>query len=323
MGNEKQAFLALRPSGEKRPRFYAYDRASERRFRFVDFNQEQEIVLPMRELKNVADPHFSFSSHLPAEATADQYLALLRETIAEIRAQDLGKIVLSRVKLLDKQVEPMRLFHLLEEAYPEATVYLFSHPDAGTWLGATPETLLEKTGGTLKTMSLAGTIKANGAESFSAKEEREQQMVTDFIFDRFSETEALSEISIAGRKERQTGKLLHLETPIQAKAGDQFELAALLNVLHPTPAVSGLPRETALQWLAANEPYQRSFYAGYFGFETTEEAHFWVNLRCVQLFEDKVALYAGGGITAESEAEREWQETEAKMCTIADVLQHL
>lgn len=323
MEYDKQAFLALRPSGEEGPRFYAYDRASERRFRFVDFNQKQQIVLPMRELETVADLQFSFSKRIPVQATEDQYLALLQETIAEIREQEFGKIVLSRVKLLEKQVEPMRLFHLLEEAYPDATVYLFSHPEAGTWLGATPETLLEKTGGTLKTMSLAGTIRANGGESFSAKEEQEQQMVTDFIFDRFSETSALSEISIAKRKVRQTGKLLHLETPIQAKAGADFELDELLSVLHPTPAVSGMPREKALEWLAAHEKYPRSFYAGYFGFETQEEAHFWVNLRCIQIFENSVALYAGGGLTADSVAENEWRETEAKMCTIADVLQHL
>lgn len=323
MVDDREAFLALRSSGEGKARYYRKDEASELRFRFVDFNQNREIILSVAEIKSVSDVQFFYGKAVPAEATQNEYLDLLEETIAEIQKKELGKIVISRARVLDKRVEPMRLFHLLDENYPNATVYLFSHPEAGTWLGATPETLLEKEEEVLKTMSLAGTISANEQEQFSHKEEQEQQMVTDFIFDCFSETPSLSEISLASRRESQSGKLLHLETPIQARADANFDIDNLLKMLHPTPAVSGLPRDAALRWIDEKENYQRSFYAGYFGFEDKVQAHFWVNLRCVQLFEYKVALYAGGGITAGSNAKSEWQETEAKMRTIADVLQDL
>ena len=94
-----------------------------------------------------------------------------------------------------------------------------------------------------------------------------------------------------------------------------------LDQLHPTPAVAGLPKGEALDFIVDREPLDRSFYGGYFGLKCNEKSRYYVNLRCMQLFNKSYALYAGGGITKDSEPAAEWQETEAKMDTMKNVIQ--
>ena len=116
----------------------------------------------------------------------------------------------------------------------------------------------------------------------------------------------------------QAGPLAHLKTDIHfsSTAPTNFWLTAL----HPTPAVCGLPRAAALRFIAEHTPFDRRLYSGRMGiaFPDGNEIHF-VNLRCMQVFEDHVEIHVGGGIVAGSSAEDEWRETELK----ADVLRTL
>ena len=79
----------------------------------------------------------------------------------------------------------------------------------------------------------------------------------------------------------------------------------------------GYPKQEALEFIQKHEGYDRAYYAGFFGFETEGEAQFFVNIRSMQLFADATVLYAGGGITKDSDTESEWQETEMKLQTLA------
>ena len=94
---------------------------------------------------------------------------------------------------------------------------------------------------------------------------------------------------------------------------------ALAKKLHPTPAVGGLPQQKAINFIRERENFDRQFYAGFFGIETDNSARFYVNLRSMQLFKNGLVLYAGGGITAQSNPEAEWEETERKLQTLLDV----
>jgi len=248
-----------------------------------------------------------------------EYLELLNKAIHTIQSQRLGKIVVSRCEVKPARPKPLELFKALVKEYPPACVYLFYHPEIGCWLGASPETLLQLEGNKLETMSLAGTRKRDDVSDFTTKEKVEQQLVTDYIIDVLSTTSGVTNIKAGKVSEKEAGNLLHLHSKITAEVRQGFDQQSLLTKLHPTPAVAGNPLKPALDFIKNEEAYDRSFYTGYFGIQTASTATYWVNLRCMQVFSNGKILYAGGGITANSDPESEWEETVAKMQTLSSI----
>jgi isochorismate synthase len=97
--------------------------------------------------------------------------------------------------------------------------------------------------------------------------------------------------------------------------------SVMLQLLHPTSAVCGVPLDSSLEFLHQHEGYKRQFYTGYLGpVNFMDGINIFVNLRCLQLVEGKAILYAGAGITQDSIAENEWEETELKLNTLLKVL---
>jgi len=91
--------------------------------------------------------------------------------------------------------------------------------------------------------------------------------------------------------------------------------------LHPTPAVCGLPKNLADDFIKENEKHDRKYYSGYLGpWKLNQEVNLFVNLRCMEITCDQFVLYAGGGITSKSIPEREWEETIQKAKTLLDVI---
>jgi len=98
----------------------------------------------------------------------------------------------------------------------------------------------------------------------------------------------------------------------------------LLQELHPTPAVCGLPKREAFGFIVRHEHTPRQYYSGFMGpLEMNAGTHLYVSLRCMQMTETKYRLYAGGGLLKESRMESEWQETEAKMQPMRQLLNSL
>ncbi len=320
----KEGKLFIRLPGEKN--FKVYLLKSEKaestlHFHWVSFNNQNNYRWALEETRDegLTIDLAAFTS-LPAAKSKDDYLQLLQKAIAEIEMKQLGKIVVSRYRKEKYRLEePVSFFKKLAKKYPEACAYLFYHPEIGCWMGATPETLLRAEKDRVETMSLAGTRALDEADSFTSKEETEQQLVTDYIKEIFEETKGLEAVQIEGPSRKTAGHLVHLYSKITARKTQNFPLLSLLNSLHPTPAVAGNPLQEALTFIQNNEGYSRSYYTGYFGMHSREEAHFFVNLRCMQLFSDALILYAGGGITAESDPESEWEETETKMRTLSSI----
>ena len=123
---------------------------------------------------------------------------------------------------------------------------------------------------------------------------------------------------------QRAGHLLHLRTDIDGEMTGAEDLAELIQKLHPTAAICGLPRKEALRFIQNKENYSRDYYTGFMGELNAPmqgESNLFVNLRCMQLFpkEQKAWIYVGGGITASSDPEREWQETQAKSETMKRV----
>ena len=252
----------------------------------------------------------------------EEYLILIQKTIDTLKSNGYGKAVISRPKEISSpNLMARQAFKSLANAYPNACVFLFGNEDAGLWMGATPETLVKGRDNEISTLSLAGTRKRGEDLDFGPKEYVEQQLVTDYISQVFKKTRGLENIEIGKREIREAGNLIHLATEIKAKQTEEFNLDLFLKKYHPTPAVGGNPKQETLKMIAALEKHSRSYYSGYFGLEHKNSFHYFVNLRCMQLLRNSVVLYAGGGITSDSDPLDEWNETESKMKTLLNVLQ--
>tara|TARA_R110002072_G_scaffold12269_8_gene53503 strand:- start:1411 stop:2382 length:972 start_codon:yes stop_codon:yes gene_type:complete len=292
-------------------------------FKFSPFDSNFEELNLKMELADF--PEFSFqglkslsSSHYQQE----EYLQVIEKTKEKIRNKNLGKVVISRSKEFPAlNFNALNTFKLLVEKYPNACVYLFGNEKAGLWMGASPETLLKSEAEILTTISLAGTRKIGEESDFGPKEFEEQQLVTDYIREVFEADSGIDELEIAKRTIKKAGNLIHLASNIRAKKNDNFQLNEFLKGFHPTPAVGGFPKPGALKIISELEKHSRSYYSGYFGLKKKDSFHYFVNLRCMQLFNNSVVLYAGGGITKDSIALDEWLETESKMKTLLNVLQ--
>jgi len=255
---------------------------------------------------------FHYSNQIPEGKTKEHYRGLVAKGLQAINDGSFSKVVLSRTKkiALPKGFSPQGFFTKICEAYPNAFVYLFSSPQYGTWLGASPEVLLTINGKSLKTMALAGTVVNGGI--FTNKEKLEQRSVTGYIVDilgKYSENLTIKQPSI-----KKAGNIEHIITEIAAEYNGA--LLPILEELHPTPAVGGLPKTEAVNFILENEGYDRSLYSGYLGPVNKDKADIFVNLRCMQFFNEDAVLYAGAGIVNGSVPENEWQETENKMNTL-------
>jgi isochorismate synthase len=117
---------------------------------------------------------------------------------------------------------------------------------------------------------------------------------------------------------------MHLksEFEVDIKATNFPQLGSvMLQLLHPTAAVCGMPLEPSLKFLEEHEGYDRRFYAGYLGpVNVNQDIDLFVNLRCMQLAGSHALLYAGAGVTIDSVPENEWEETEMKLNTLLNVI---
>lgn len=243
-----------------------------------------------------------------------------------------GKLVLARrCKVPGKgPISPESLFLDACQRYPRMMIALVSSAQSGTWLMATPETLLRGDGKTWHTMALAGTMKLSEQElqsfdcpignpgkqpQWSAKNRAEQQLVADYLARRLEMHS--DNIMQQPTHTVRAGNLVHLRSDFTFTLPSTDKLGTLLESLHPTPAVCGLPKEEARNFILENESAPREYYSGFMGPLCMEgETHLYVALRCMRLFPQCHVLYAGGGLLPESTAENEWRETEQKMETM-------
>lgn len=245
-----------------------------------------------------------------------RYTDLVAKAVLRLKESSLKKVVLSRKQSFQNSKSDTEILTDLLDAYPAANCYFFYHPKVGKWLGATPEVLIHIDGVKLKTMSLAGTAlyQENEVHIWGKKELEEQRLVTDFIVHNLKESGA-DNIQKSEVKTVRAGKLIHLRTDITATVNPQ-DKNLYIDALHPTPAVCGMPRNVALDFINKNENYDRSFYTGYLGMVDKESASYFVNLRCMELHDDQVDIYVGGGITALSDPNAEFEETLNKLSTM-------
>ena len=238
------------------------------------------------------------------------------------------KIVLARCadEEADDTLSPEDLFLRACESYPRMFIALVWTKKSGCWLTATPEILLEGKGHDWRTIALAGTMRLEGEQllgegetlSWTTKNIQEQRIVTTYI------TECLEQFTRdfheEGPRTVRAANLVHLRSDFTFTLPDNHHVGDLLQTLHPTPAVCGLPKREAFRFIIHNEHMPRRYYSGFMGMLGAEETHLYVSLRCMNIAGNRYYLYAGGGLLKDSTEEQEWQGTEAKLETMRRIL---
>lgn len=305
-------------------------------FVFAPFSNEKKVVFYPEEceiVKNDTKFDIDFSeSEVSLENLNDDkvfHLQLVSKGIESIKKGVIEKVVLSRKEEVSIDENSYEIyFKRFLKKYPTAFVYWFYHPKVGMWMGATPEQLLKIENDIVQTVALAGTM-LNLDTDFNSvvwgeKEINEQQIVTHFIVDALQDfSENLKQTEPYTFK---AGSLIHIKTDIQAKIINKENSYKIVQALHPTPALCGFPKETAKNFIVANEGYNREFYGGYLGewkfnnLDYSNKSDLFVNLRCMKIEKSKAYLFLGGGINKDSNPESEYLETVNKSKTVKSIL---
>lgn len=253
------------------------------------------------------------------------FISLVKKGMTFLADEGIKKIVLSRTKI--KGIPPN--FDVIEAFLKlcdrsNAFNSLVLLPNQGIWIGASPEILIKIEDNIFHTVALAGTQLLSNKKDvkravWTHKEIEEQALVSRYIIDCFKKIR-LREYEDIGPKTIVAGNLLHLRTDFTVDLGaiNYPDLGStMLALLHPTSAVCGMPKHEALAFILANEGYERELFSGYLGpVNIQKRSEVYVNLRCAKISNNKVQLFAGAGITLESEPHKEYYETEHKMSNI-------
>lgn len=259
------------------------------------------------------------SPQRPVCYSQQEYLEKGKQFLSTLIERNLSKAIFSRIKKNESLRGVEDVYNDLCNRYPKAFVYYISSELFGTWIGATPESLLSVSEGMGSTVALAGTLAINSTKKWSSKEIDEQHFVTEYISSKLSEL-PVTNIIKKGPYDVEAGPLLHLRTDFTFDIG-YCSTYEVVNALHPTPAVNGLPFNDAAQLIREIESHNRSLYTGVIGI-VGEETNVYVNLRCAQVVGNEWFLYLGGGYTQFSSVSDEWQETENKSRTLLDIIQN-
>lgn len=265
-----------------------------------------------------AAPLFS-SDSMPTVADSS-YLSHFECYSSALRSGEFTKLVLSRKRNQDKTAD-FSLYSLFIRAcayYPYSYIYIFSSSQTGCWMGCTPETLLSGNRSVFRTVALAGTqpiIQVKLPDIWDKKNIEEQRIVADYMRTQLS-SQGIS-CSERGPFTVKAGALAHLKSELEFTLRDISRLGSLLDILHPSPAVCGFPKKKAYRFIRENEGYDRRYYSGFLGLlQPKDETDIYVNLRCMEVTNTKLVLYAGGGLLLSSVMQNEWNETEEKMKTM-------
>jgi len=285
---------------------------------FKSFDQSESISFHgnMIEIKDTTE--MFFSEPLAKDETRfspethEEYVKKLQDVIAVIQENQLPKLVISRRKIFNyfNEMDLKESFKSLCKAYPNAFRYIFIK-DGNSWMGAFSEVLgkFNKSTYEFETMSLAGTIPVS--ISWTDKEIEEQKPVSSYIRNVLQKFNTNSDIQESETYDHFSGNIKHLRTDFKLKISPE-NLDTIIEELHPTPAVCGIPKDFCQEKIQQFEKFPRELYAGFIRIETDEFIQYFVNLRCAKLYSDSVHLFVGGGITAQSNPEKEWTETELK-----------
>ncbi|WP_227376415.1 isochorismate synthase [Haladaptatus halobius] len=262
----------------------------------------------------------------------DEWCEQVRRATDQIHDGTLRKVVLATA--LDVELtEPVSVPDTLERlrtSYPECYRFLVEPAEGGGFFGAPPERLVSLRGQTVETEALAGSVArgetpeeddrlaAELAESEKVREEHD--IVTETI--REGLEPLASSVVVGDRQRKRLSNIQHLQTPISAELDDDEHVLSVVEALHPTPAVGGLPPDEAMRTIRETESFDRGWYASPVGwFDADGDGEFAVGIRSGVVTDERATLFAGNGIVADSDPSAEWEEVQLKFLPILNELE--
>lgn len=262
-------------------------------------------------------------TELPSPTPIDEYkkaVAVLRDNHKACG----GKTVLSRI--VGGHTDIGRIVENAEKYFdlnPNAFCMLAQTSQGCLWLMATPEVILVQTPDVLKTMALAGTRKLSETDAeWDEKNIAEQHIVRTFIHDsltglglRFDKVDTYT---------LRSDNVEHICTLFESRPDQRIAFEKIIDTLSPTPAVLGYPRPEAMNFISRLERHRRELYSGYtvVSDANTDSLHAFVNLRCARIDANtgRFAIFVGSGITADSDPNKELEETDMKCAPLLKIL---
>jgi isochorismate synthase len=278
-----------------------------------------------------ADPLPGAVTQIKGRHPPERYEEIVSAAVRRIRAGELDKVVLAREMTVEAGAahDPAALLGALRDLFPSCFCFCFGTPEA-SFIGASPELLIRRSGAVAATVALAGTTPRSadpavddhlGEAMLRSPKVRDEHGIVVRRIERALRPHA---VWVHGESEPfviKVGNLQHLATPIRAQLAEARSAIELAGRLHPTPAIGGEPRDQALEAIAELEGIDRGWYTGPIGWmDAAEDGEFCVGLRSALLRDREAHLFAGCGIVADSDPAAELQESELKFEALLPLL---
>jgi menaquinone-specific isochorismate synthase len=256
---------------------------------------------------------------------AEWFKLAVSSALKSIHTNQFSKIVLANAIDVISPL-PFNLINSLKnlrKRHPDCYIFSTSNGQGQNFIGASPERLLSIRNNQLVTDSLAGSAprgKTRGEDAafahqllISEKERREHQFVLNFIVKRLSQLGLMPQL-LPTPQLLQLSNIQHLWTPVQSSVPANVHPLDIVEKLHPTPAVAGVPRDIVLRHILHYEQFDRCLYAAPLGWVDYQgNSEFIVGIRSALIEGSKARLYAGAGIVAGSDPEKELLEIQLKL----------
>lgn len=277
---------------------------------FIQYKQPQSVAHIVPTLINQSS---DFSS----------WQGLIQNALTALAEKQFEKVVLAKKMTfaLNTQLNALDFLAASHAINQHCYHFLFAENEHSVFLGASPECLYQRTQNQLRSEALAGTAPIGDTPQQQQhyqdwllqdhKNLEENQVVVDDICQQIAPY--CEEIQVETIQIRKLRKVQHLCRPISAALTERYRHWEPLLAIHPTAAVAGYPKQTAMAFIERYEPFERNWYAGAIGIISQNYTELCVGLRSAQLEQEYLHLFAGAGIVKESQADQEWQEIERKM----------
>lgn len=282
----------------------------------------------IEKIKNCPDrtPHKKTSTKIKC-ITKKEFLEKVNIIKNSIKENKVKKVVLSRVEYYKIQNNfPLFDFFIeLKKNYPHAFIFLFSIDMDNLWIGASPEPFLLFEDEKATIYSIAGTQNISNSNikniRWSEKDIFEQSIVSEY-FENILVNDFKFKIQKTGPETYNAGNVAHLKTTFHIINNNIFnKINDIIYKLHPSPSISGYPKDKAIEIINQIEGYDRDLYTGLIGpLNLKNQINLYVNLRCMKKKGNEIWTFQGAGIVHESIPEKEWEETENKKMTLISIL---
>ncbi|PSP75586.1 isochorismate synthase [Halobacteriales archaeon QS_1_68_20] len=291
--------------------------------------EERDAVADLPSMRAAGDPPGVDATR--RTTPREEWTRMIEHATERIAAGGLRKVTLATALSVElaRTLPIPEAVERLRRTYPDCYRFLIQPTDGPGFFGAPPERLVRLDGQQVGTEALAGSVARGETPEEDAaladtlrdgeKLREEHEIVVDAIREWLA---PFGEVTVGDRAVRKLSNIQHLRTPISATLSGDAHVLSLVEALHPTPAVGGLPRDTALALIRETEAFERGWYASPVGwFDAAGDGEFTVAIRSAVADGRRATLFAGNGIVADSDPDEEWAEVQPKFRPVLDELE--